>query len=280
MRLTSALLLSSLLLAHFWQPARAADQDNVHPYLTEKFSLDLGMFFPDREFRIRVDGPVGGISDEIDVEGEFGLKRSDETFSLNFGWRFGEKWALQGQYFASSGTRGNVLQEDVEWKDIVFGAGTGVVAGQDFTLYRAFFARHFATSGEKHDFGVGLGLHWLEIGVFIEGTAIINGGAAQFRRESVEAEAPLPNIGAWYMYSVTPKLVLRGRLDWFSAKAGEYDGTLINAAAGANYQLFENLGIGLSYNLFDLDVGVQKSDWRGKVETSYEGLFAYVSFFW
>jgi len=280
MRLTNTLILSGLVLVFCLQPARADDQGGVHPYLTDKFSLDLGMFFPDRKVKLRVDGPAGSISDDIDFEGEFGLKQSDETFSLNLGWRFAEMWELQGQYFKSSGARGRVLDEDVEWKDIVFGAGTGVVAGQHFTLYRAFFARHFASSGEKYEFGIGLGLHWLEIGAFIEGNIILNGGGTAFRREAVEAKAPLPNIGAWYMYSVTPKLVLRGRFDWFSAAIGDYDGTLINAAAGANYQLFENFGIGLSYNLFNLDVGVKKSDWRGKIETSYAGLFAYVSFFW
>ncbi len=279
MKAATTSVISGLVLAFCLQPAYADDQENVHPYLTRKFTLDLGMFFPDREVRLRVDGPIGGIAEEIDIQKDFGLKQSDETLSLNFGWRFGEKWELQGQYFDSSGARRKFLEKDIEWKDIVFGAGTGAGVGQNFTLYRAFFARRFKTR-EKHKFGVGLGLHWLEIGAFIEGNIIINGGGTEFRRETVEAAAPLPNIGAWYMYSITPKLVLRGRLDWLSAKVGDYDGTLINAAAGANYQLFENFGIGLSYNLFNLDVGVRESDWRGKIETSYEGLFAYASFFW
>ena len=257
----------------------AAAQDGVHPHLTEKFSLDLGVFFPERRVTMSIDGPVIAAGEDIDFEESFGLKKSDNIFSLNFGWRFGEKWQLSAQYFASSGEWRKVLQEDVEWNDIIFGQGTGVVAGQEFQLIRTFFARKFRSS-EKQEFGLGLGIHWLEIGAFIEGNAVVNGVPAGFRRESVSAKAPLPNIGAWYTYSFSPKWAFRARLDWLSAKIDEYDGTLINAAVGLNYQLFEHAGFGLSYNLFDLDLNINKRGWHGNVNTSYEGAFVHMSFYW
>ena len=257
----------------------AVAQSDVHPYLTEKFSLDLGVFFPERRLTMSVDGPVIAAGEAIDFEESLGLKSSDDLFSLNFGWRFGEKWQLGAQYFGSSGERGKVLQEDVEWNDITFGQGTGIVAGQEFQLIRTFFARKFRGS-DQHEFGLGLGIHWLEVGAFIEGNAVVNGVPAGFRRESVSAKAPLPNIGGWYTYSISPKWAFRARLDWLSAKVGEYDGTLINASAGLNYQIFEHAGFGLSYNLFDLDVNINKRGWRGNVNTVYEGAFVHMSFYW
>lgn len=257
----------------------AEAQDDVHPFLTDKFSLDIGAFFPQRTVTMSVDGPINSAAGDIDFEKTFGLKESDDVFSLNFGWRFGEKWMLGTQYFNSSGEKEKVLQEDVEWNDIVFGQGTGIVAGQDFQLIRAFFTREF-TSSDKQEFGLGLGIHWLEIGAWIEGNAVINGVPAGFRRESVSADAPLPNIGAWYAYSFSPKWAFKARLDWLSAKVDEYDGTLINAAVGLNYQLFEHVGFGLSYNHFDLDINVNKNGWHGNVNTTYEGAFVHLSFFW
>ena len=258
-------------------PAEA--QDGVHPYLTDKFSLDLGVFFPERQVTMGIDGPIGLPGEDIDFDKSFGIKKSEELFSLNFGWRFGEKWQLGAQYFASSGERSRVLQEDVEWNDIIFSQGTGVVAGLDFDLLRLFFAREFKSS-DRGEFGLGLGIHWLQIGGWIEGNAVINGVPAGFRRESVKAEAPLPNIGAWYTYSFSPKWAFKARFDWLSANIDEYDGTLINAAVGINYQVFEHAGVGLSYNLFDLDFNINKSGWHGNVNTSYEGAFVYVSFYW
>lgn len=273
------ILAIGLLLAAFSQPGFAEDEADLHPYLTATYFVDLGVFFPQRKVELNVDGPVSSARDDIDFESEFGLKKSDDLLSLNFGWKFGEKWRLGGQYFESDGQRERALQEDVEWGEYVFGAGTGVRAGIEFSLFRTVFERNFANA-EHHDFGLGVGLHWLEIGAFIEGNAILNGQQAGFRRESVKAEAPLPNIGAWYVRSLSEKWALQMRFDWLSADVGDYDGTLINAKAGINYRLFEHVGLGVSYNLFRLDIGVEKSGWRGDITTSYEGAFFHVTAYW
>lgn len=250
-----------------------------NPYLTDTFYVDIGLFFPARELKLSVDGSVPGLKKAIDFDKAFGIKKSDDVFSVNAGWRFSENWQLGAQYFASDGQQSRVLDEDVEWGDYTFGAGTGISAGLDFSLIRTFFARKFETA-EHHDVGVGLGLHLLEIGAFIQGQAIINGEQAGFRRESVSATAPLPNIGAWYVRTLSERWSLRARFDWLQADVGDYDGRLINASASVNYAFSSNIGVGASYNLFQLDVGVDEDGWRGDVKTSYEGLFVHASLFW
>ena len=260
--------------------AHGQNQADHHPYLSDKFSLDIGLFMPEREVELRVDGPAGSVSgDEIDFDGSLGLSKKDDLFAMNFAWRFGEKWELGAQYFESDGQRQRVLEEDIEWGEFVFGAGTGVTAGIDFTLVRAFLGRNF-TSADHHDFGIGLGIHYLEVGAFIEGQAILNGQQAGFQRETVSAKAPLPNVGAWYVRSLSDRWAMRLRLDWFGAEFGDYDGELINASVGLNYQLFEHVGLGVSYNFFELDVGVDKSGWRGEVKTIYDGAFVHASVYW
>ena len=261
--------------------AFAQESRDLHPLLTESFSVDVGVFFPDREVELSVDGSLTltGQKRDVDFSENLGLRKRDDLFALNFGWRFGEKWELGAQYFESDGQRQAVLEEDVEWGDYVFGQGTGVAAGLDFTVIRTFFGRNF-DSADHHDFGVGVGMHYLEIGAFIEGSATINGQPAGFRRETAKAAAPLPNIGAWYVRSLSDRWAFRARLDWLSADVGDYDGTLINASAGFNYQVFEHVGLGVSYNLFRLDVGVDDDGWRGEVKTTYEGLFAHASVYW
>ena len=251
----------------------------MHPYLTEKFFVDLGGYFPNREVQFQVNGTLDTPNDLIDFETEFGLDGSDQTFSLNFGWRFGEKWKLAAQYFAASNGRDTVLEEDIEWGDVVFEQGSNASVGTDFSLLRIFFARNFETS-ERQRFGVGAGIHWLELGAFIEGNAIIAGGANMFRRESVSAAAPLPNIGVWYMYSMSPNWAFKARVDWLDVDVGDYAGSLLNASIGVNYQLVEHVGVGLNYNYLDLDGSVQKSNWRGDLDISYEGLYVDLSIYW
>jgi hypothetical protein len=274
------LLLSSFILVAATKPLFAEGQGGVHPYLTDTFSVDLGVYFPERQLRIRVDGPTGGPGDLIDFQSELKNTRSDEIFSLNIAWHFGEKWQLGGQYFNSKGSRESVLENDVEWGGFVIGAGSSISAGQEFTLNRIFFGRDFSIK-KRHEFGIGAGLHWLELGAYISGNIIDgSGGVGPFRTESVSASAPLPNIGAWYVYSISPKWAFKSRLDWLSASVGDYDGRLINASLGVNYQVFKNAGIGASYNVFDLNVGVKKSDWYGQWDMTYRGPYAHLSFFW
>ncbi len=227
---------------------------------------------------LRVNSSLAGINDEIDFDESLRLKRTDETFSAQLSWRFRDNWSVIGQYFRSSDGRGAVLEEDIEWGNVVFDAGSFAAIGHDFSLTRMFLGRQLDTS-KRHELGIGAGIHWLHIGAFIEGQILINGTPASARR-AVSEEAPLPNIGAWYKYSISPRWALRARLDLLSASVGDYDGLILNSAVGVNFEAFEHFGIGVNYNYFKLDVGIDKSGWRGDIETVYDGVFVYVSYYY
>ena len=256
----------------------AAESDDLHPFLERGFSLDLGVFFPDRKLDLRVNGTIADINDEIDFDEGIRLGNADETFAAELSWRFRGKWSIIGQYFKSTDSVGAVLEEDIEWGDVVFGAGSNATAGTNFSLTRIFFGRQLNTS-KSHEFGIGGGLHWLEMGSFIEGEILINGTPTASRR-SVSEGAPLPNIGAWYKYSISPRWALRTRLDLLSADVGDYEGLLVNVALGVNFQAFEHFGFGLNYNYFELDISINKSNWRGNIETIYDGVYVYASFYY
>ena len=100
---------------------------------------------------------------------------------------------------------------------------------------------------------------------------MLDDGSTAFRESRVSSSQPLPNVALWYNYSPKRDWLTHGRVDWISAEVGELDGTLWNVSVGVNYQAFRNFGIDLSYQYFDLDVGVDKSDWRGGVNMRYAG---------
>jgi hypothetical protein len=252
----------------------------VHPYLTHRFAVDLGVFFPDRKLRMSAQGSTGANPGTlVDFNQELGLSESDQTFSLDFGWRFGERWSLLGQYFDSSGGSSWQLEEDIEWEDAIFEQGSGISVGSDFTLTRFFFGRRFGDS-VRTEYGIGGGFHWLRIGAHLQGTAIVNGEVIADHVQAESVEGPLPNVGVFYKYSFTPNLAFRGRLDWLDADVGRYDGRMTNMSFGLNYRFAEYFGVGVSYNHFELDVKIDHSDWRGRVDLIYEGAFVYVSAFW
>jgi hypothetical protein len=264
--------IAALLLA---LPFATAAQDDVHPVLGAKYSLDMGLFFPERD--IVLAAGLTGVR-EIDFESELGLEKHDQIFAIDFRWRFGEKWSLAAQHFSASAAATVFLDEDIEWNGLVFDSGTNVDASSEFALYRLFFGRSLAKT-ENVDFGIGAGIHWLDISAVIAGSVFVN-NTVTFRRERVAASSPLPNIGAWYDYSLTPRWAIKARADWFAASIDEYDGRLLNFQAGVSYAWFRHSGIGVAYNHFELDASVNGSKWQGAAELTYTGPYAFVDFYW
>ena len=262
-----------ILLAGRMTPAQGTD--DLHPLLTKDVIVDVGMFFPDRDVDISLDGTITGANESIDFGSAVNLGNSDEIFAMEIAWRFSQRWSLLVQYFDSKDSGGAVLAQDIEWGDFVFGAGTGITAGFDVELLRLFVGRKFDFAN-RHDFGFGGGIHSMNIGAFIEGTIIVNGMQASARRE-LDEWAPLPNIGAWYRYSLSPRWAFRSRLDLLSASVGDYSGLLFNGLVGFDYTVFEWGGIGISYSYFLLDVEVERPNWRGDFESEFDGLYIYLS---
>ncbi len=259
--------------------AMAQDTNNGHPILTRKHYVGIGVYFPEREVELRVDGSNPDDGQEIDLSEQFRIGGAEEEGSLELGWRFGEKWLFRGQYFGVDGHSSAVLEEDIVWGDYTFNAGTNAAVGSELQVTRLFVGRQWRND-DNNEFGFGAGVHWLDISAFIQGQAFIDGQDAGFRRESVRTNGPLPNIGAWYVHAWSRRWAMTARLDWLSASVGDYDGSIVNASAGVNYAMNDYFGIGLSYNLFELDIGVKDEFWQGRVSHRFDGAYIYLSALW
>jgi hypothetical protein len=257
----------------------AGDAWDVHPHLADKYNVGFGVFFPERSFSIGVDGSLPGISRDIDFSERVKLEDTETTEGLELGWRFGKKWLVRGQYFSVGGERSATLDEDVQWGDYTFGAGTGVTAGIDLSIARLFFG-YTIRRDDVHEFGVGGGVHRLDIGAFISGQAIINNNPPASASLSASTTGPLPNIGGWYIRSLSRRWAMTARVDWLSANIDKYDGQIVNASLGVNFAMTRHFGIGLSYNYFEVDIGIKEKNWNGDAEISVNGPFAYLTASW
>jgi hypothetical protein len=254
-------------------------QDPTHPEVTAKYSLDFGWYFPERDVDIGAGFQPGRINRPVSFDRELGLGNKDDVFALDFHWRFGEKWSFATQYFETTGRSRNVLDEAVPFNDIVFIADTAVNASTEFQLTRFFLGRSFSTT-DRNDFRVGAGIHWLRISAFVEGEALLTDGSIDFRQETVELSAPLPNIGAWYSYAISPRWALRARADWFGASVDEFSGDLTNASLGTTFNFTDRVGAGIAYNFVRINGSIDSPKWRGDVNMKYDGLFAHLSVYW
>lgn len=247
--------------------AQSSDAD-YHPFLSDTFNLGIGIYYPTKDLELRVDGSLQEFG--FDFDETLKLDDSEATANLTFRWRFGEKWSMWGQYWNLGSNGGAVLEEDVIWGDVTFKEGSFVRGGFSSDIARLFFGRSFFTR-PGHEFGAGIGAHWMELSANIEGQVLTSEGDTELYRGRVSAGVPLPNIGAWYLYSWSPRWVLSARVDWLSASVGDYSGGIWNGNVGVSWQFSRHAGLGLSYQSFILKVDVDDSDWHGRAEVSQNG---------
>jgi len=242
--------------------------------LTDRFLIGAGVFLPIQNLDISATGDIATDNpDNIEFDEVFGTgSELKATFHLNFMWRFSKskKWSLKAEYFKISSGSSAELNEDIEWNDLIFKAGSSVDAGTSLALYKVFFGRVIST-GQKHELGAGLGIHALDVSAYIKGEGYVNDDEITLDESEVSVVAPLPNIGFWYIYAPIEKLSFDARLDWFGITIGDFGGGLWNLNAGVSYQFLRNLGVSASYKFFNVNIDVDKDEWIGGLDMSFSG---------
>ena len=270
MNKSTFLCLSAIMLTSVSGTALAQDSD-YHPAMSDNFMFTVGAFRSDNTFKIRaLEGEIG--EDDVDFGKSVGVDQSNTIGNIQLRWKFGRerKWSISGQYFSNNATGDATLEEDVEFDGINFQEGTFVEAGVKLEIVRLFLGRSFVHN-EQQDFGVGVGIHNLDLSAFIGGEILADDETTGYERADVGGSQILPNIGTWYNFSPASRWLLHGRVDWISANIGDYDGTMWNANLGVNFQAWRHVGFDLSYQYFNINLNVDKSDWRGGVDMTYSG---------
>ncbi len=265
MKLTISILVFLLSIPIVHSQEKKEDQN---PLYSNKFVISAGLYSSAKTIGIRVNG--SGENQLIDFKEAFDLNNNEITFFGNFNWRFSKKWTLSAEYFSVKNGNKWELDEDIHWGDVTFKEGSNVKIGFSLDMYRVFVGRSVLQK-TKHELGIGLGIHDLQVGAYITGDAYINNDDYNFERRSVSANAPLPNIGFWYYYFPTSKWGLTANIDLFGLTVDEYFGSLYNVRAGVNYQIFKNFGVGLSYRYFKFTAKVDKKYWNGKFNMIFQG---------
>ena len=253
--------------------------EDVHPAMESKWWANAGVFLAERDFDASASGSIAGISREFDFEGSLGLDDAPSVFMGELGWQFTENWGAALQYFRSSRSGRRELEEAFEWQGNTYDIGAVLEAETKIDITRVFFSRRFRDGG-PHSLRLGGGFHWLDISAAVAGQARINDQSDEFRRSVASASVPVPNVGAWYRYSPNNRWLLSARVDWLSASFDDFSGDIWNVSGNVNFRVLDHVGIGASYQYFELSGSLKADNWRGDLGTTFTGPYLYVSAFW
>ena len=155
---------SFALVAALTASASAIAQDDIHPSLNSKYWVEVGGYYPTHSVSLGVEGGREIIDSQIEFEGAVNLSDRKGLWVGEMGWQFGENWAVNAQYFETDRSRNFVLQEEIEWDDLIFDVGVDITAGTDASVMRPYFSRKMLEQ-DRHDLRLGVGIRRMSIGV-------------------------------------------------------------------------------------------------------------------
>lgn len=264
------------LRAHAAEPAgpsaaaRAADEG----YEWKRFSLGLGaQLIADMNTTMRVDSPTLGVGTEVDLEDDLGVDDSLFLGRMDAEWRFARRHALDFSLFklGREGTR--VIDRDLQIGDVVFPLNAEVESEADQLVVKLAY-RYSFLNRERWHVGASFGAHTMDWSTRWE-----SGGLAL--EEDYDVLVPLPVVGLFGSWALTPRLYLSASSEFFGLEYEEFDGFLNNTRLALEHRTFEHLGLGLGLDYFLMNAGVENDSGSlsAEVEYDYLGLMGFVRIF-
>jgi len=248
-------------------PARTGDDG----YRWPRFELSLGgQLLATVNTRLRVDSSLGDGTD-VDLEDDFDLESRLFAGRIDAIWRMGERHALDFSLYDLQRTGTRVIDRDITIGDTVFPVDTEVKSEFENIIvklaYRYSFLQH-----ERWDAGASFGFHTMDWRAKWKAT----GGAGL--EEDFDVTAPLPVLGVFGDYALTPKLYLSASSEFFGLQYEQFDGFMNNTRLNLEHRTFSHVGFGLGIDYFMINAGVESENGRLDAQADYDylGLMAFV----
>lgn len=212
--------------------------------------------------------PLGGTN--IDFESDLGMKHNEWLPDVEVGIRLGKRWRLEGEFYELSRTSNVTLARDIVWDDTVYPAGADVDSKFETTLWRGGVGYSFIKR-PTIDVGASVGLHSTNFYASIEGQGDINGVVVPIAREVRDQWVPLPTIGGYATWNISPIFSANARVDWLSLTVGDYSGGVTDIWGALNARVTRHIGLGAGWRYTNYHVDVNKTDWNGYLRYKYSG---------
>lgn len=264
---------AALVVASTFAAVTPAAAQTAAPALNQSVWLQLGALRASADSTARLDRPGSGqAGTDVNLERDLGLSDRRTLGSMLLGWRSPTGWRGELEYFAlSRQARSRVLASDIRWGDTVYPASVDVDSTVDSKVMRIGAGYSYLRTPNA-ELGVVAGLHVTRFNVTLVGEGQVgDSGPITVRREHKSATVPLPTIGAFGTWGLSPSWLLAARADVLRLKLRGYDGRLVNVSADVIYRLTPNVGLGGGYRLVDYRLSGSRSDYTGRFEYRVAG---------
>jgi len=248
----------------------AADEGYSWP----RFELSLGgQLLAEVNTSLRIDSSLGD-GTEFDMEDDFDVDTNVFAGRIDATWRMAERHELDFSVYDLQRSGTGTIDRDITIGDVVFPVDTEVKSEFETIVFKLAY-RYAFLHRERWYGGASFGFHTLGWRMKWQAT----GGAGL--ENDFDVTAPLPVLGLFGSYALTPKLYLNAATEFFGLEYEQFNGFLNNTRLTLEHRTFSHLGFGLGLDYFMINAGVdsENGDLSAEAEHDYLGLMAFVRIF-
>ena len=259
-----AVLLGSAMLAGMAVPAAAQRVE-------DRYWLQVLAFRPSINTTAQIGNPNLPIDGTpIDFEQDLGMADTEWLPDVLLGARLGSRFRVELEWYQLNRTATTVLAKEIVWDDTTYRAGANVDSKFKTTIYRGAIGYSFIKR-PTWEVGADIGLHATNFFASVEGQGFINNTVTSIRAERKDAWVPLPTIGGFVGWNISPMFSVNARVDWLSLTVGDYSGGITDVWGAVNARVSRHVGLGAGWRYTNYHVDVTKNDWEGYLRYKYNG---------
>ncbi len=253
-----------------------AKNDSISKYSLpwEKFSIDIGGYAASINSNLRLGNETFGLGLDINLEDALGLNTRSATWRTQMLYRFSKnrKHAAKVCYFQIYRRASRDINSELQVGNTTFEESRNVSTKFKLEVLQINYCYSFLLDDRLNFFG--------SIGFYMMPTEFAFGQDGSIT-EQTDFIAPLPALGLGMDFYLSRYFLLRHSTNFFYLQFENYKGNMIDLGLFIEYQPKKNIGIGLGYNSFHIDLEVERSsiignsEFIGKVGYEHSGLLFY-----
>jgi hypothetical protein len=243
--------------------------------LDDRFMVSLGTFLLNTKTEIAVSGSTGNSGTVVDLDRDLGLKDADR-FRVDATWRFAPRHKVRALYFDTNQSNTRTLERSLTIGDTVYPVNASLTAENSTTIVELAYEYVFRKK-ENYELTGSVGIHRVEFDFAVTGRGNVGAQTGQVRRESAVAQAPLPVIGLRGLWEFSPSWYLDGQAQYFALSFDGFDGDITDLRIGVTRMFGKRFGVGVGYNEFITDVGLDRDRFSGDLKWRYSGAQIFVT---
>lgn len=259
-----------MILALFMADTSRAEKWEYKGVGEDRFRVELGVFITQFNTDLQVNSKGFGLGTKLNLEDDLGLSSSSRVFRTDGYFRIAKRHRIEFAFFDFNRNASALLKRDIQFGNVFFPAGSGVISSFDLVTYKAGYMYSFVQA-DNLEIAASVGIHLLDLTAAVQTT----GGRLQAEASAI---APLPVIGLTLEYSPIPRFHASIKGQWFALRAGDFKGVLQDYRVRFEYFFLKNTAIGIGYNYYNIGVTANKPKFIGRLDWRYSGLQLFGTF--